>query len=325
MANGVRCPGCGLNLYLREDAGTTRCPHCNREIEFARPATAHADLARALPMPSPLHLPPRRRPCLTCGNLVLEGAWQCGICGAVQQVPYQANSIPDGGSSRGRWRIARAGLTAIYWGSVGYLLSFLLGGLVITGMYTHGIRTLNGPVMTTIVIAMALAAGCWLNVVVGQMLCIGVPSETGARGYAAGAVCCFAANAVAQVVMYLGGSPWMLLISLAAGIAQLFCQVLFIAEIADYFTYEPLSTSAWKYIKFNATALLAPIVLVAIRMFQATVQGMILGTPASAMVLPFMGCAAALLAIAQMVALPISAVWYLKLIDETRDVIDRLG
>jgi hypothetical protein len=310
MDVGVHCPGCGASLRAPNSPvhEIARCPFCNTVFRPVGPAAARAGNANVY-----------SRPCLRCGNLIPFNAGACSHCGFNLHAP-QPQVAPQTQRPAARpWRVLHAGLTCVYAGSIGILLCITIGASLIGALAMRGHPLTETPITTVEAIAIALAAGCGLNVVVGQLLCIAAPAETGGKGFAIAAACCVTVNIAIRALMpsmNANDMNVMLAVGIFGGLlntAQTFLFVLFLKELASYLLADALADAAGKYLLYNVYLFGGQFLCGAIVGFTVAAPGAM-----PCLLLPLAALAIVVFAVGTILAQILFAVWFIRLVQAAR-------
>ncbi len=319
----VTCAACGGVFHAPDTAAGKRakCPKCGGAIQIPLPAPPagvfEAEAAGGLPpddsgfdVEPPSELPPRDalKPCPMCGEMIQQSAVKCRFCGEVLDKSLAGVLGGSGDVSDPAWLKVRAGLSTLFNCLVVIIVVFVV--MIVAGMFLGFMAAgaANPAMPAEIAVVMGICGlvllGAVIGTIVGQARCTSVPAETGARGFAIGAVLCAVANVVMATAgnvadqdgITTGGN-------LIAGIGTVLF-ALFIRRAAAYLGDNALAASAGRFLIFAIAIFVGAFLL---GMFAAMMQAPI--------VLGVLGVAA-------VVAALISVVWYLRLIRWLRNTID---
>lgn len=141
-----------------------------------------------------------------------------------------------------------------------------------------------------------------------------MPAESGARSYAIGAACCYAANIAINIILQTGGPLPLVFVGALMGIMQAILFIRFIETLASYLRDELLEASAQKYLSFTIGVLMT-------QMAGAFAMGLLVAANTgifACMVIPLLAAIASILLVGSFVAALVSVLWFIRLIEEAR-------
>jgi len=291
----VTCGGCGVTLTTPDASAGKRakCPKCGGAIPIPEAPQeeiyeVESSLFGGLPEPkmaSSSAIKDERRPCRSCGEMILVDAVKCRYCGEVFDKSLKGVLNTPGNLNNPAWLIVRSGLATIYncvgilFGTI--LLMFLLG-VILGAMNAGPDRAAEPPAAMMIVFGIAglVIMGSGIGILVGQVRCTNVPHESGAHGFAVGAILCLVANILLSLAGGATNSPAL------SGIGSLLSMIgsilfmLFIKRSATYLNNYELASSAKKFLIFGVVMFVGMIALGILAAVGAPVLVLIIGVGA---------------------------------------------
>jgi predicted RNA-binding Zn-ribbon protein involved in translation (DUF1610 family) len=318
----VTCRSCHGTFNAPDSAAGKRakCPKCGNVIEIpsAVPAEEIYEAEESPPQPSDdeefeVEPPPTvsaedRKPCPTCGEMIARAAVKCRFCGEVLDKSMM-RVLGDAGDVRDpAWQKVRSGLATLYYCTMVIVVAMIVlaVGSVIVGAGAGGGPNDAPPAVLFVMMGLVglVILGAAIGALVGQVRCTKVPENSGARGFANGAVICTVANVLAAVVGTAVNVQAIASIGNLLAVIGSVLFILFIRRSAAYLGNNDLSASAGTFLFFGAS--------VVVGAFMLGMVAMILKIPA---ILGIVGLAA--------IAGLVSFVWYLRLIKSLMDTIDQ--
>jgi predicted Zn finger-like uncharacterized protein len=209
----VTCPSCTASFKASDTAAgkQAKCPKCNGVIDIPIAAggeeivdaeidatgTTSENLNREAASDDPAAAADRK-PCPMCGEMIVRDAVKCRFCGEV--LDRSMVGMLGGGSDLRDpgWKRTRSGLATVYYSLVIMLIAIILmivGAMIVGAMGAAAGREEPPVAMIVLIVICGLTIfGSAIGMIVGQILCAGVPASSGARGFAIGAVLCVFAN-----------------------------------------------------------------------------------------------------------------------------------
>jgi hypothetical protein len=306
----AKCPTCGGVIQIPSSAPVREpvpvAPQSSGgfdddEFEVEPPAALPGSATAASPAPTG-----ERKRCPACGELIAASAIKCRFCNEVLDKSMEGMLGRTGDASDPGWRKVRAGLATMYYCIVTIFLVVLLVvfGAVAVGAMGGFQNNADPPIFAMILflLAMLVAIGAGIGILIGQALCTNAPQHSGARGYAIGAIVCVGLN---FILSFIGGATQTEALSGVAGLVSMVGNILFILFIRQAATYLgnlDLASSAGNFLIF------------AVCMF----VGIIAIGVAAALAPPI----AAILGIALLIAGLVMFIWYLRLIKNLMTTIE---
>jgi predicted RNA-binding Zn-ribbon protein involved in translation (DUF1610 family) len=284
VAIQVTCLHCHAKLTTDESkAGRkAKCPKCGGVIEIPALAPLGAgdivggevDPFRGLADDDYQLEPPsaapaaeasgERKPCPMCGELIAAKAVKCRYCGEVLDRSMRG-VIATGGASDARWLKVRAGLDLLYKCIVIIVIAviiFMIGGAVVAGLAGGGGRD-DFPAAMIVLFAIGglVMFGAGIGALVGQVKCTNVPEESGAKGYAVGAIVCIVINFLTGFAAGAAQVPAIGALGNLVSIIGSILFVLFIRQSASFLGDERLASSAGRFLIFGVIMVLGTIAM----------------------------------------------------------------
>lgn len=319
----VTCSACHSSFNAPDSAAGKRakCPKCGGVIEIPQPVAVaiEDEILEAEPVAGsafsdedfaePVAAMPLadRKPCPMCGEMIQKDAVKCRYCGEVFD-PAMRGRLSTGDARDPAWRRVRSGLSTMYNAIVILLISAIAIGIcAVVGAAMSGPgggRDMPAGMIILFIVGGLAILGAAIAMLVGQVMCAGVPANSGARGFANGAVICLVLNFVLNMA---GTSMHNQAVSGFGSLVSVVGHVLFILFIRQSATYLgnlELASSAGKFLVFG------------ISLFACTFVGFFLAGAAGAPAI------AGIVGIAVIIAGLIGFVWYLRLLKSLISTID---
>jgi hypothetical protein len=321
----VTCPSCQGMFNAPDSAGGKRakCPTCGGAIQIPAhavaevladgpaPANAYAGDDFSIPAPAGGVAGEDRKQCPMCGEIIAAKAIKCRFCNEILDPSMKGMIGATSDASDPGWLRVRSGLATLYYCIVIIFITAILMGIgAVAAFAIAGNAGGDSPVLALIflVLGVVVIIGAGIGSFVGQVFCISVPENSGARAFIIGSIVCTVANVFLSMV---GGAADSQAISGLGSLVSLVGSVLFILFIRQAATYlgdHQLATSAFRFILFGIAVVVGAVAL--------GVMAGIAGAPALI----------AVLGLAVIVCAIVYLVWYLKLIRSLMATIDhRVG
>ncbi len=178
-----------------------------------------------------------------------------------QDNPYAAPQTFDMTSPGAEWAVNDSpalrrtglGLSLVYYGIITLLLTATVGAIVVPFL-------LPKAPMVLIVVGIAIMAG-FLLLVIGPILCLAVPSESGAKGFILGSVTLQVINVAFSVAQQFAGIPQALIpVTQLVSIVSAILFVMFMKKLAEYIGRPDLAKRAQNVLIIGVVLLLVAIV-----------------------------------------------------------------
>jgi predicted RNA-binding Zn-ribbon protein involved in translation (DUF1610 family) len=304
----AKCPKCGGAIVI------PAAPANPGEEEVLEPELGSLidDGAGEYELEAPPPPPPQRetrKPCPECGEMIMREAVKCRFCGAVLDKSLVKMIGGKTGASDPGWLKVRSGLSLMYNGIVAVFIAMIV--VVIAAIAIGGMEMRGGPgadppagVMVVIGIGGLVLIIAGICVLVGQAKCTNVPDDSGAKGFATGAIICTAGNIIASMA---GGASQQQAIAAVGNLLGLIGYVLFVLFIrraARALGDDELEASAGRFLAFGVLLFVGAILL-----------GVLSGMARAPVLMGILG-------IVILVSVLVGFIWYLRLLKGLMTTID---
>jgi phage FluMu protein Com len=287
-----------------------KCPKCRGRIQIpTAPQASVDDVVDAEVVgldgaPISEHAAIDRKACPLCGEQISREAVKCRYCGEILDKSmvgvFGIASSRDPG-----WKNVRSGLSVLYV-CVG-VIAAVLCGMGAASAIDGAMAIEEGESSPIVLLALGLGAFvilfAGLGTIVGQGLCMSVPKDTGARGYAVGA---FAAMVASVMFSFAAFSAQGQSLKMARGfcsLAGMFLFIMFIRKAADALGEVAVARSAGRLASFGV-------------LFVAVIAALIVGAMMEQMEVLLIGSVVAL------VCFFVAILWFLRVVRGLRVAID---
>lgn len=317
----VVCSSCQGMFNAPESAAGKRakCPTCGGAIQIPAPAMAAAldaglagksaspDDDFSMPVPGAGALGDERKQCPMCGEMIAARAIKCRFCNQILDSSMKGMISAHSDATDPGWLRVRNGLATLYYCIAIIFITIILIGIgMAVAFAVAGAGGGDPPIAAIILLGLGglVMIGAGIGSFVGQIMCIGVPENSGARGLIIGAVVCTVANVLCSMVGGAADSQAISGLGSLLSIVGSILFILFIRQSAAYLGDQQLATSALRFLIFGVAVVVGAIVI--------GIMAGIAGVPA---LLAILGLAAIVCGI-------IYLVWYLRLIRGLMTTID---
>jgi hypothetical protein len=251
----------------------------------------------------------------SCRSQMAEGfcrnAIKCQFCGEVLDASMREMVRGAGDASDPGWRRVHTGLATLYYCIVIIFIAAIFTGIgVAVGAAIAGAGGNNLPVVSIIALVLGglVMFGAAIGTLVGQILCLSVPENSGAKGFIIGAIVCLVVNIVLSMAGGVADSQALSSLGSLVSIVGNVLFILFIRQSATYLRDAQLASSALRFLFFGIAVFIGVIML--------AVAAGVAGVPALI----------ALLGLVVIVCGLVYLVWYLRLLKGLMATIDhRVG
>jgi hypothetical protein len=186
--------------------------------------------------------------------MIIREAIKCRFCGQVFDPSMQGALRGAGRIDSEAWSKVSSGVAIIYncvGIAVGTLVLLFLGGMVL-GAMRAGQRNVDPPAALMIAFGLAglLVIGASIGILVGMVRCTNVPQESGAHGYAVGAIVCVVGNFLLSLAGSSADTEVLPAIGSLVSLIGWVLFILFIRRAAAYLRDYELASSAGKFLGF---------------------------------------------------------------------------
>lgn len=317
----VVCQSCQGMFNAPDSAAGKRakCPTCGGVIQIparamaevldagSEPASAYAGDDFSIPAPAEGALGEDRKRCPMCGEIIAAKAIKCRFCNEILDPSMKGMIGANSDASDPGWLRVRTGLATLYYCiAIIFITAILMGIGAVAAFAIAGNAGGDPPVLAIIVLVLGglVLVGAGIGSFVGQVLCLSVPENSGARSFIIGSIVCTVANVLLSMVGGAADSQAISSLGSLVSIAGSVLFILFIRQAATYLGDHQLATSAMRFILFGIGVVVGAVAL--------GVMAGVAGAPALIAVLGLMVVVCAI----------VYLVWYLKLIRSLMATID---
>ena len=317
----VECQSCQGMFNAPDSAAGKRakCPTCGGAIQIPayavaevpgagpEPASAYSGDDFSIPAPAGGTLGEDRKPCPMCGEIIAARAIKCRFCNEILDPSMKGMISAHSDASDPGWLRVRSGLATLYYCIVIIIIAAIL--MAIGAGVAFAIAGNAGgdpPILAMIVLILGglVIFGAAIGTFVGQVLCISVPENSGARAFIIGSVICTVANIVLSMAGKIAEAPALSFLSNLVSLVGYALFMLFIRQSATYLGDHQLAASAFRFILFGIAFFVVAIVL-----------GVMIGVAGAPALIAVIGFAAIVCGLVYLV-------WYLRLIRSLMATID---